>query len=66
MGSAQSCAKQTRNEQQIAESQRSEATLKTPFPNIFAIGFIRCDLNWDFPYGFFNHEQPGTSFSFPL
>ena len=34
--SAPFCAKQTGDEHQIAKSHRSEATVKTPFPHVFA------------------------------
>jgi hypothetical protein len=51
-----SSAKQLGNEQQIAEKHRTEALAKTPFPNIFATDFCRCDLrandfNLTFPIG---------------
>jgi len=35
-GSAPFCAKQTDGEHQIAKSHRNEATVKTPFPHVFA------------------------------
>src|SRR3954471_16233844 len=35
-GSAPFCAKQTGDENQVAKSHRSEATVKTPFPHAFA------------------------------
>jgi hypothetical protein len=35
-GSAPFCAKQTGDEHQVAKSHRSEATVKTPFPHVFA------------------------------
>jgi hypothetical protein len=35
-GSAPFCAKQTDDEHQVAKSHRSEATVKTPFPHVFA------------------------------
>jgi hypothetical protein len=35
-GSAPFCAKQTGDEHQIAKSNRSEATVKTPFSHVFA------------------------------
>jgi hypothetical protein len=35
----ESAAKQTDNEQQIAEKHRTEAAVKTPFPHIFATDF---------------------------
>jgi hypothetical protein len=40
----ESAAKQTGNEQQIAENHRTEAAVKTPFPHIFAMDFFCCDL----------------------
>jgi hypothetical protein len=35
-GSAPFCAKQTDGEHQMAKSHRTEATVKTPFPHVFA------------------------------
>jgi hypothetical protein len=35
-GSTPFCAKQTDGEHQIAKSHRSEATVTTPFPHVFA------------------------------
>jgi hypothetical protein len=36
VGSGALCAKQTDDEHQVAKSHRSEATVKTPFPHVFA------------------------------
>jgi hypothetical protein len=36
VGSGALCAKQTDGEHQVANSHRSEATVKTPFPHVFA------------------------------
>jgi hypothetical protein len=36
VGSTPFCAKQTDGEHQVANSHRSEATVKTPFPHVFA------------------------------
>jgi hypothetical protein len=36
VGSTPFCAKQTDGEHKVAKSNRSEATVKTPFPHVFA------------------------------